>query len=121
MKILILEDNEYRIDTFTIELKGHDIDHTDNVEICKNRIRTTKYDLIFLDHDLGGEIFVDSDVEQTGYHVAKIIPYSINRNTKVIIHTHNPPGGTKMKEVIGENAFCKPFGTFKIKGEVNEI
>ena len=59
MKVFILEDDPYRIVKFRDLLKGHDltiIDSCTKVEEFK-----PPYDLILLDHDLGGRQLEDHE------------------------------------------------------------
>lgn len=115
MKILILEDDQNRIDIFKINLIGESVDYCIEAKEAIKLINAQKYDLIFLDHDLGGEIYVNSDDENTGYQVAKIIPNSINKDTKVIVHSFNPAGAKLMMQAIGRNAVRIPFCNIKFE------
>lgn len=117
MRILVLEDNEERIKYFKQGLIGYTVDYCTTAKECKERIENTIYNLIFLDHDLGGRVYVDSDEEDTGYQVAKLIPDSINKNTRVVIHTLNPQGAKRMKQAIGTNATWVPFISLKLGQE----
>jgi hypothetical protein len=97
MKVFILEDSDSRIEWFK--------QHFPNADIAKTAKEAyiyleNEYDLIFLDHDLGGEILVDSNKDNTGYQVAKFISSSINKNTETIIHTLNPCGAQNMKNAL---------------------
>ncbi len=75
MKILILEDSKNRIQTFKDSLEErHELVITENaqeaIEILKG---CDKFDYIFLDHDLGGEIFVDPHREDSGSAVVRYL------------------------------------------------
>jgi len=54
MKILILEDNEERNKQFRKNLVGADISIMDDVEELKTLLLGDVWDVLFLDHDLGG-------------------------------------------------------------------
>lgn len=111
MKILILEDNQERIKLFKEWFKEHDLTICETAKECLSKLHI-RYDWIFLDHDLGGEIFVDSDEENTGYQVAKKIPDTINKDTDIIIHSLNYVGAMRMKNKL-KNVKYVPFGTWK--------
>ena len=101
LKILILEDDPYRIKNFKKMLS---LDNTlflsDNVEECKSIYNDNKpFDVIFLDHDLGGEIFVDSNEKNTGYQFSKFI-MNEGVNNSVIIHSMNPAGAQRMRSIL---------------------
>lgn len=97
MKIFVLEDNLERVETFKVWFKGHKLIITDNaliaIEIFKNSL---DYDFIFLDHDLGGEVYVNIDEPNTGSTVAKFLSDKQIRG-KVIIHSMNYIGADNMK------------------------
>ena len=101
MKIFILEDDPNRMVKFMKELTGHRVDHAETVDIGFAMIKADKYDLLFLDHDLGGAQMVDSSEENTGYELAKLITSSTsNKETPCIIHSCNPVGADNMVKVL---------------------
>lgn len=100
MKILFMDDNQQRCDTFAAMVDGSgaraDIatTHTAAMEMLSN----FKYDAVFLDHDLDGMHYADSDLPNTGYQVAKFITgldYD-KRPGEIVIHSWNPAGTAKM-------------------------
>lgn len=111
MKIFILEDDENRNRIFQNMFKKHDLIMTEFAIEAIKSIHIKKYDIIFLDHDLGGRQMVDSSYENTGYTVAKEIINSINKHTRVIIHSFNPVGAKNMNDIL-IHAERRPFGTF---------
>mgnify|MGYP003501848970 CR=1 FL=1 len=64
-----------------------------------------KIDSLFLDHDLGGEVYVDSNREDCGMEVVRwlcanlIKPEEINT---VVVHTMNPSASTNMRAALIE-------------------
>ena len=100
MKIFILEDDENRIKVFKRSFIGIDLTMTDLADEAIKRLKTEKYDFIFLDHDLGGEVFVDSQNKNTGSEVAKHITHTLNKSTMVIIHSFNPSGAKNMFDIM---------------------
>ncbi len=101
LKILILEDSTERIQIFKEKLsKKHDVYFFDQVEEAKRAIESQgPFDVIFLDHDLDHRIYVDSDEANTGYQLAKYIAEK-KIPAKVIIHTMNTIGASRMLEVL---------------------
>ena len=95
MNIFILEDDPIRMELFREALKDHNVDHADNVVDGKNLLTVNEYDLILLDHDLGGEQMDDN----TGYQLAKFIRDD-NICTRVITHTDNPAGARNILAVL---------------------
>jgi CheY-like chemotaxis protein len=113
LKVFVLEDNFERIEWFSEEFKDCEFTVAINAEKAGYYIRNHKYDAIFLDHDLGGRVFVDSSDPDTGYAVAKIIASSVNKDTPVVIHSYNPAGAANIQSVLPKTSVIKPFGTFK--------
>lgn len=116
MKIFILEDNPDRMIAFKSTLKDHTIIHAVDVKEAKEKFDKNKpFDSILLDHDLGGEIYVDSDFWNTGYQFVRFLTTYRSediKNTQIIIHTQNPVGAENMLQLfIQENIQAKviPF------------
>lgn len=115
-KIFVLEDDPERINQFVDRFQelslrlsnleastNYVVDHdiVDNAKEAKELLEKNVYDLIFLDHDLGGKIFVDSDDDNTGSEVARWLsskPMNENNDSKIIIHSFNPTGADYMNE-----------------------
>ena len=113
LRILILEDDSNRITIFKEKLKGHDwyfFDVADDAIGALSTIKDKPWDVIFLDHDLDGQIFVSSSHHNTGYTVAKYIEEHRNdlEIKQIIIHSMNPAGASNMKAALPE-ATVIPF------------
>lgn len=114
MKIFILEDNEHRMIKFRRELIGHEIDHAVTVEEGTSLVVANKYDLIFLDHDLGGEEMVDSFQNNTGYKLAEFIAsFTPNKKTPCVVHSCNSAGADNIVRVL-PHAVKLPFPSLNI-------
>ena len=121
-KFLVLEDDPNRIAEFKNRFK--DLNMLGNVKVeaeftemadeCISLLKTNTYDVIFLDHDLGGETYVDPDNKNTGSEVARFINSSDIDfgNLIVIIHSMNTPAANSMKILIEE----KISNTFYVVG-----
>lgn len=112
MKILVVEDSEDRNQHFRQWLQGHDFSIVLNAEDGIRQVHAKKYDVIFLDHDLGDRSGVPSDDPNTGYAVAKEIPNSINRDAQVIVHSMNPVGSQNILNVLSGKATHRVFGNW---------
>ena len=97
MKIFILEDNMERIDFFKERLAKHDLFITDDVTDAMKYIDENykDIDLYFLDHDLGGDVYVDCEVYNTGSTLAKYMGKMIIQG-RIIIHSMNYIGAMNM-------------------------
>lgn len=111
-KVLILEDNKDRINTFKAKLSDHDLYFFDDVqEAVQAYALMGPYDLILLDHDLDDKIFVDSSEPNTGYQFALFLS-SQDTSAQIIIHSMNARGAQNMKAVLPQ-AEVIPFHILK--------
>jgi len=101
MKILVLEDSQERIEKFKTLFPEHDHDvwFTYEAQECIDLLDTQQWDILFLDHDLGGDVYVQSG-KGTGYELAGYIAESINKDTAVIIHSCNHAGATQISFLL---------------------
>ena len=105
-RIFILEDNSNRNAFFREVLPVKFPDaliemHEDAESAIKALDKDTHYDVILLDHDLGGRVFVKSSDPNTGYQVAKHIKENNISYGQCITHTQNPAGGKNIVSVLG--------------------
>jgi len=100
MRILIVEDDQNRIEHFKTLFKEHTLDITDSVDEAQKFLLENMYDydMIMLDHDLGDDVY-DNSNDESGYAVACIIE-KLEIKTPVIIHTQNPVGAERMYKAV---------------------
>lgn len=122
MHIFILEDDSARVALFQEALLGgsHDLTVCEGVEGkggAKERF-DPPYDLILLDHDLGGihSSKADTVLKETGYQFVKWMTKEVEDggSTPVIIHSYNPDGAKAMETLLrvsGWNVTRQPFGS----------
>lgn len=100
MRILILEDDPLRVNKFKTGLMDHDVVFTDNTKICIEYLKSEKWDLLCLDHDLGGQQMVKSG-ENTGYEVALFLEeFPEYRPNTIYIHSLNGVGANNMLQAL---------------------
>lgn len=86
MKIYIIEDNEYRIKWFKETFKDSQIEWTNKIpQACKD-IKNNKYDVIFIDRDLGHSLETGEDV------IKYMVKNELAKNAIIIIHSVNLRG-----------------------------
>ena len=110
-KIFILEDNEDRIKFFKWYFKNpeYEVFYTKEVDEAKALFTINQpFDIILLDHDLGDEVYVDSNELNTGYQFAKFIVEKDLSKSFIIIHSLNIVGAENMKAVL-KTAILIPF------------
>jgi hypothetical protein len=120
MKILILEDDPSRVGKFKMRLIGHEVFFTDDTKVCIEKLKTEKWDALFLDHDLGGKVYVESGIG-TGYEVACFLEeFPEYRPETVLIHSLNGVGAKKMLQALKLPDLCHmPFLWESICGAYN--
>jgi len=109
LRILFLDDNKDRHKRMKPILL-HDEAYT--VAEAWNLLTTKKYDVVFLDHDLGGEEMVDSNRDDTGMVIAKYIVDNEIIVSLVVVHSCNPVGASNMVSYLkqgGVDVLQVPF------------
>ena len=113
MKVFILEDDPQRMELFHEVLRDHDVVRVDNVADAVRKFKPP-YDVICLDHDLGGQVYVPSDHENTGYQFAKHLASNERcGNQQVVVHSWNMVGARRMVDTlkrVGWTVAAEPFG-----------
>lgn len=116
MKIFILEDDEERIRLFEQAAQGKDL------TVCRDLARAAQmyeppYDVILLDHDLGGRVMVDSLEEETGASFCRWLGANHptpEASTLTVVHSWNPDGAREMlrllREIGWQGVTACPFG-----------
>lgn len=118
MKVLILEDDgqeDKRMPHFRERIKELeeiskskiDIVHVETAKDCIAELERVphekeRFDIIFLDHDLGGQVFVDTNREDTGSEVARWISKNPEKiyGAFVITHTFNTVGAKNITNLL---------------------
>jgi hypothetical protein len=87
---LVLEDDQKRVINFKRRFVGLIMaDFVETVDDALKLLKESTFDFLFLDHDLGGEAFVDPRRRDTGSEVARWISKNPLPNTQVFIHSLN--------------------------------
>lgn len=102
MKVLILEDDIIRIHEFRKRFVGLTTPvFVDTAVEAIDLIKKDSWDVICLDHDLGGEVYVSTDYANTGSTVAKYLAANPVSAT-IFIHSLNTPAAIYMSEILAE-------------------
>jgi CheY-like chemotaxis protein len=118
MKILLLEDDYERVEHFrkrVDELNERnnvkcELVHVETADNCIKELENVqdnpgeRFHVILLDHDLGGEIYVDINNKNTGSEVARWINKNPTKTNSafVITHTFNPAGAKNITGLLPE-------------------
>jgi len=99
MRVLILDDMDVRHDKIGRLHLDDKVDHAYTAEEAIYFLSTYKYQLVYLDHDLAAEHYIDGRSEEaTGFEIAMYI-YGMPEDDlpdQVIIHSWNPVGAERM-------------------------
>ena len=126
MKIFILEDNPERMHYFSGIMINESLVITNNVEQGIKILQNEKFNYIFLDHDLGRQVYVASDDKNTGHYLCKHMHKSLNTDTPIIIHSWNENGVKNMINTLENNGHTgkieyKAFMTGDFYNAVEEL
>jgi hypothetical protein len=112
VKVFVLEDDETRIALIERAAIGHELTVARDTEDALKKF-APPYNLLLLDHDLGGRVFVDSNEEDCGAAFCRRAPF--RDDDTVIVHSYNRAGAMEMLAIISERqpdarAIWQPFG-----------
>lgn len=113
MRIIFLDDDHQR--WYRFQSKIPNSVRAETADECIRLIRdSTKIDWLFLDHDLGGEAYVNSTREDCGMEVVRFLcadnlPKTISN---IVVHSHNTVAALEMFNKLkdaGYNVRLVPF------------
>ncbi len=114
IRVLILDDEKHRVASYHERFAEHAFDnnvtfnvqHVETASACIRALqRDGRFDLILLDHDLGGKQFVDSSdpKEDCGMRVAEFLrdnPEVRSQHGAIVVHSFNPDAGRAMARML---------------------
>ena len=106
MIVLIVEDDQMRIGWFKDMYKDDELHFAVNVEEAKKLLQSQKFERIFLDHDLAGITFEDSDKETTGAAVVRfMVEKGLQKQADIVVHSNNPAGAHYMYGMLEQAGY----------------
>lgn len=103
MKILILEDNQERINKFTTFYRNHELYFCNNVAEALLKLSRIEFDILMLDHDLDENNLTSYN---NGYELCKkMIEFNLQKQAIVYIHSMNPSGANAMLNILRDNGY----------------
>ena len=126
MRVFILEDDPNRIMVLREAAFTHDVVFTESclgpngaIEVYARESAKAPFDLLLLDHDLGGRMFVDSNEEDTGAAFVRRLPDAPENPPDVVIHSYNADGAQNMLATLREKQYRRsiyiPFGNSTLR------
>lgn len=112
-KVLFLDDNPNRRRAFQSRYPHATI--VENVEQCIDSLMSEdQWHTVSLDHDLEGEIFVNSDRDDCGMEIVRYLEQLDHKREigRIIVHSHNIDAANEMAlrlKACGYQAECKLF------------
>ena len=111
--VLFLDDNAERL-KHAFEIHRNDkLFRVETAEHCILTFSLEKHwDIVSLDHDLGGEVYVDSGREDCGMEVVRFLETNFIPITNIVIHSWNIPAAYLMAYKLnhmGYNVVRRPF------------
>ncbi|MEP7217751.1 MAG: cyclic-phosphate processing receiver domain-containing protein [Bacteroidota bacterium] len=113
-RVLFLDDDHRRIET----IRSHpssaawDLTVVETADACIARLDEGVFDLVMLDHDLGGEIYCDSDREDCGMEVVRWLRRNRKDHGAFIVHTMNPVAAASMYIELSSMGYPVAQSTF---------
>lgn len=113
MRIIFLDDDNQR--WYRFQAKIPNSVRAETADECIRLIRdSTKIDWLFLDHDLGGEAYVNSAREDCGMEVVRFLCADNLTKTisNIVVHSHNTVAALEMFNKLkdaGYNVRLVPF------------
>ena len=97
-RVLFLDDDHHRIAHFKQMIRSIECDLTvvETADECIAALGSGTFDLVLLDHDLGGEIYCDSSREDCGMEVVRWLERNGGEHGEFIVHTFNEVAGATM-------------------------
>lgn len=105
-RVFILEDDEIRVAHLLSLLISCDVTRVASCRQAKKFV--PPYDLILLDHDLGGRQITRH--EDCGLTFVRMIKDKINPDATIVYHSYNPDGARAMQQEVGRGMIA-PFGS----------
>lgn len=130
MNILFLDDDNERWISFQKYFEGKEVNlvRAEDAPQCISLLesKVCKWDVIFLDHDLGGKAFTNEKETNTGSEVARWMAENYKEyKTPIVIHSWNPQGAEYMRGLLIDSGFYKTgrmlFANSDFKFYVNQL
>ena len=96
LSVLFLDDSAKRIAFAKTLFNSYDLTVCTTANGTIKALKKKLYDVVCLDHDLGGEVFADSNRADTGAEVVRWIVRNKPPISQVIVHSLNFPAAIKM-------------------------
>lgn len=121
MRLLMLDDDGNRMATFCEMFRHHTLVMVNTAPMAMAMLEMLHFDVVFLDHDLGGEGVVSRARVGSGQDVAEALPGGRNARAAVVIHSWNPEGADAMKDELQRRGHRGPIRRIPFGGFSEDI
>jgi len=112
MDILFLDDNPVRLKMFRSAVPSAKMVTT--ASECIEALKE-KWDWVFLDHDIGGEIYASANRADTGMEVVRHIFDNRPEIGHIVVHSHNVPAAKLMVSLLEDAQYDVTKSPFSFK------
>ena len=113
MKILFLDDSPARQEWATKHFPGHDLIQPTTAAAAIDILEHDgPFDLVHLDHDLGGETYAESSRADTGFEVVRWIVREKPTIPEIVVHSRNAPAGHRMTATLRKAGYAARYQAF---------
>ena len=113
MKILFLDDCPARQKWATQHFLAHELTQpTTAAAAIKALEHDGPFDVVHLDHDLGGEAYAESSRSDTGFEVVRWIVKKKPPIPQIVVHTMNASAGHRMTGTLKKAGYSARYRSF---------
>jgi len=112
MRVFVLEDDPMRLAWFWSHFQGTELTCCTDAADAVRAFRDGRWDVVSLDHDLGGQTFVDSADKNTGAEFLRQCGAEVAACPVVAVHSYNQAGAARMIALLqdyGKSIEWTPF------------
>lgn len=114
MNLIFLDDDENRCNLVRKKLPGM-VKYAHTAQDCIKRIQEMEeISILFLDHDLGGEVYVDTDREDCGMEVVRWIENNNPLIRNIVVHSMNKPAADEMVQRLQDASYNASYVPFTV-------
>lgn len=106
-RVIFMDDDRVRLKAFKRKVPVAELVETaaNTIKLLKE-LKTDDEVQLFLDHDLGGETYVDSNREDCGMEVVRWIEANLPTQViEIFVHSHNTPAAEAMVNKLRDSGY----------------
>lgn len=108
-RILLIEDDPVRIETFRRWLQGRailvEVKSAGQAMGVLKRVEPDELSGVFLDHDLNQQARTAADLSLSGSRLIDLVCQYVDNQTPILVHSMNPAGASHMSARLATNGY----------------